>query len=277
MDLKEYFFTTGEFAKLCGVKKHTLFHYDEQGVFSPDIVRENGYRYYSLMQYDLFSIIADLRELGMPLKKIKAYLDARSPQNLLLLLKDQQQEIEQKIVRLNQQKQALAFKASVTREALEAPENTVEEQQFPGQMLLLSKRLPDSDDKTITVSIANLMKECVSREIPIQYMVGGICLREILERTGKPSYSHFYVKPLGEWRGFEGVRMEPGRYLVTYHHGGYGQLEKSYQRLLSAAKQRGYFLDRVFYEETLLDELAVLEYEQYIIKIAVKIVGSEGE
>ena len=84
MDLKEYFFTTGEFAKLCGVKKHTLFHYDEQGVFSPDIVRENGYRYYSLMQYDLFSIIADLRELGMPLKKIKAYLDARSPQNLLL-------------------------------------------------------------------------------------------------------------------------------------------------------------------------------------------------
>ena len=148
MDLKEYFFTTGEFAKLCGVKKHTLFHYDEQGVFSPDIVRENGYRYYSLMQYDLFSIIADLRELGMPLKKIKAYLDARSPQNLLLLLKDQQQEIEQKIVRLNQQKQALAFKASVTREALEAPENTVEEQQFPGQMLLLTKRLPDSDDNT---------------------------------------------------------------------------------------------------------------------------------
>ena len=29
------YLTTGEFARLCGVSKHTLFHYDELGVFSP--------------------------------------------------------------------------------------------------------------------------------------------------------------------------------------------------------------------------------------------------
>ncbi len=276
MDFKEYFFTTGEFAKLCGVRKHTLFHYDEQGIFSPDIVKENGYRYYSLMQYDLFSVIADLRELGMPLKKIKAYLDSRSPQNLLLLLKEQQQEIEQKIIRLNQQKQALAFKAAVTREALESNENAVEEQRLPGRMLLLSERLPDSDDKTITVSIAALVRKCISQKIPIQYTVGGICLREIFERTGKISYSHFYVKPLEEWHGMEGVPMLPGRYLVTYHHGGYGQMGESYRRLLAAAGQRGYLLDRVFYEETLLDELAALGQEHYITKISVRIAEGKG-
>ena len=28
-------FTTGEFARLCGVSKHTLCLYDELGVFSP--------------------------------------------------------------------------------------------------------------------------------------------------------------------------------------------------------------------------------------------------
>ena len=39
-------FTTGEFARLCGVSKHTLFHYDEMGVFSPSGRGENGYRYY---------------------------------------------------------------------------------------------------------------------------------------------------------------------------------------------------------------------------------------
>ena len=31
----ELYFTTGEFAKILGVKKHTLFHYDEIGLFSP--------------------------------------------------------------------------------------------------------------------------------------------------------------------------------------------------------------------------------------------------
>jgi effector-binding domain-containing protein len=42
-------FTSREFSKLCGVSKHTLFHYNEIGVFSPDVVDSNGYRYYSVV------------------------------------------------------------------------------------------------------------------------------------------------------------------------------------------------------------------------------------
>ena len=30
----ELYFTTGEFARILGVRKHTLFHYDEIGLFS---------------------------------------------------------------------------------------------------------------------------------------------------------------------------------------------------------------------------------------------------
>ena len=36
----ENHFTTGEFAKLCGVKKQTLFHYDEIGLLIPEQVDE---------------------------------------------------------------------------------------------------------------------------------------------------------------------------------------------------------------------------------------------
>ena len=68
-------FTTGEFAALCGVTKHTLFHYDEIGIFSPAIRGENGYRYYAPAQIEVFQVIAVLKELGMPLAEIRAYLD----------------------------------------------------------------------------------------------------------------------------------------------------------------------------------------------------------
>ena len=44
---KQNYFTTGEFAKLVGVTKHTLFHYDKIGIFSPEIKEDNYYRYYS--------------------------------------------------------------------------------------------------------------------------------------------------------------------------------------------------------------------------------------
>ena len=44
------YFTTGEFAKLCNVKKQTLFHYDIIGILNPAITGYKGYRYYSEMQ-----------------------------------------------------------------------------------------------------------------------------------------------------------------------------------------------------------------------------------
>ena len=59
--------------------KRTLFHYDEIGLFSPALTDEKGYRYYSENQCDVFFTITCLKELGMPLKKIKDYIDNRSP------------------------------------------------------------------------------------------------------------------------------------------------------------------------------------------------------
>lgn len=36
----ERYISTGEFAKLAGVTKHTLFYYDEIGLFSPEIKKK---------------------------------------------------------------------------------------------------------------------------------------------------------------------------------------------------------------------------------------------
>lgn len=85
----ELYFTTGEFAEILGVKKHTLFHYDEIGLFSPAVKEENGYRYYFVWQMDAFEVIRALQRLGMPLGEIKAYMQERSP-GLFLKMMDQQ-------------------------------------------------------------------------------------------------------------------------------------------------------------------------------------------
>ena len=46
----ENLYTTGAFAKYFGIKKDTLFYYDEIGLFSPAFIGENGYRYYTASQ-----------------------------------------------------------------------------------------------------------------------------------------------------------------------------------------------------------------------------------
>ncbi|EGT4207022.1 MerR family DNA-binding transcriptional regulator, partial [Clostridioides difficile] len=50
--MEKQYFTTGEFAKLCGISKQTLIFYDKIGIFSPEYKDKNNYRYYSVYQYD---------------------------------------------------------------------------------------------------------------------------------------------------------------------------------------------------------------------------------
>ena len=88
---------TGEFARLCNTNKRTLLYYDEIGLFRPAFTDENGYRYYSENQCDLFFTIRCLQEIGMPLKEIRSYIDHRSPEALQQLLGQQKLKVQQEL------------------------------------------------------------------------------------------------------------------------------------------------------------------------------------
>ena len=45
-----------------------MFYYDKIGLFSPEIKLENGYRFYSFDQLDVFDVIQTLRELDVSLE-----------------------------------------------------------------------------------------------------------------------------------------------------------------------------------------------------------------
>ena len=78
---QERYIKTGEFAKLVGVTKHTLFYYDKIGLFSPEIKLENGYRFYSFDQLDVFDVIQTLRELDVSLEEIAEVVSKRTEHN----------------------------------------------------------------------------------------------------------------------------------------------------------------------------------------------------
>lgn len=92
------YITTGEIAKLMGITKETLFHYDEIGLFRPAIVLPNGYRYYEVSQMELLDAILLLKELGMPLKEIRDLLGKRSPQKMLEIFSERERKIQEETV-----------------------------------------------------------------------------------------------------------------------------------------------------------------------------------
>jgi DNA-binding transcriptional MerR regulator len=104
MDHNKYM-TTGEFARRMGVTKNTLFHYDNIGLFLPEIVDTNDYRYYSIYQMEVFDTIIILKEMGMPLNEIKEFMDHRSPESLMELFEKEDKKITEQIKRLKYQQQ----------------------------------------------------------------------------------------------------------------------------------------------------------------------------
>ena len=91
---------TSDFAKLCGVTKDTLFHYEELGLLTPEIRTENGYRYYSVKQFFTYDIIAILKDTGTSLKDIKSYIENLDTDNFISLLSEKYRVLEQEHLKM---------------------------------------------------------------------------------------------------------------------------------------------------------------------------------
>ena len=130
------FMTTSEFARICGVSKHTLFHYDDIGILQPEYVNEKGYRYYSVKQFFIFDIIATLQQAKTPLCEIKAYLEHKTPAGFLAILEEKSAELRREEQKIRRMQQLLAATTKMTRSALTSVCQTPSIEQMPAEYLM---------------------------------------------------------------------------------------------------------------------------------------------
>jgi len=71
-------YSSGDLARATGNTVRTIRFYEEQGLLHPDEVSEGGHRRYNEEALERLRLIADLRELGLPLSEIRAVLDLRA-------------------------------------------------------------------------------------------------------------------------------------------------------------------------------------------------------
>lgn len=94
---KEKLLTAKEFAKLAETTVRTVKYYEEVGIFFPAKTEKNGYRYYTKYQLDDFWNIQILKECGMKLEEIRAYLKNPSFERKQEILGLQQQKLLQRM------------------------------------------------------------------------------------------------------------------------------------------------------------------------------------
>jgi DNA-binding transcriptional MerR regulator len=78
--------SVGEVARRTGLTPKALRHYDRLGLFSPQVVSEDGYRWYGERQISSAVTIARLRALDVPLDAVRAFLSGAGEDQIRRLL-----------------------------------------------------------------------------------------------------------------------------------------------------------------------------------------------
>ncbi|MBD0788352.1 MerR family transcriptional regulator [Vibrio sp. Y2-5] len=93
--------TISQLSKLRHISIDTLRYYDKIDLFKPTCVNDKtGYRYYSITQYEVLGTIIELRDIGLSVENIKAYMDDRNAKKSISLLKEHSLKLEEEIASL---------------------------------------------------------------------------------------------------------------------------------------------------------------------------------
>ena len=270
--MKDNYFSTGEFAKLCNVNKKTLFYYDEIGLFKPEIVKENGYRYYSVYQLEVFDIIHTLRDLGVQLKQIKSFIDERNPKSVVKFFEYKTGEIENEIKQLRRKQEIMSNKIKIIKEAEKIRDNidnlSIEEQDE--EYLVLSKNIDKSKFPYDSEVYANHLNYCYNQDLYIGYPLGFIKTIDDLYSENDYAYTYYYTK-VNKNDGENIIKKPKGKYLVGYLNGSYIDIPGLYKKMLDYVKTHNLELIGHSYEEELINLIAVKDMNDYIIKVSMQI------
>lgn len=269
MSEKNLLLSTGDFAELVGVSKHTLFYYDEKDIFKPTQVKANGYRYYSIHQVETFSVITSLKDTGMTLEAIHEYLSNRSPRGFYELLEQESNKLSSKIRQLTNLQSAMEEKKITTLKALNQPLNKIAIETYPRRYFYRTE-ISDVMNPEEYYSAYRTHYTALNKQFGYLSWLEGLLVPTegiLPDIKGYPGYIYTEV-PSKETCNF---KLESGKYLTIYTEGDDNAVYKRLLALLTYAKENEYDIGTYFFEDLVLDELSIINNEQYVYKLSLQL------
>ncbi|MEG0958644.1 MAG: MerR family transcriptional regulator [Erysipelotrichaceae bacterium] len=267
MSKYEMRFTTGQFAKLHHINKRTLHYYDSIGLFSPSIIGENSYRYYTYQQSTKLEMILTMRELNMSIEEIDAYLKNRSSDAFQNIMNEKIKDIDQSIQQLKAIKSLLINKEKQCSICAHLDFNSIEIVECADEYLLLSKSMSGAyDDQDFAVFVEHAGVNQNHRIFNLSYG-SMISVENILDKKYE-EYSCFFTK-MGNKNKKQLFLKEKGTYIRAYCKGDWIHIPQTYERIVNYASKHQLKLSGYAYEEG-LNEMAIANMDEYITQIMIR-------
>jgi DNA-binding transcriptional MerR regulator len=254
-----------EFSQLTGIKQSTLRYFDKLGIFSPAYRGENGYRRYQPFQLIAVSVIDLLHGFGLKTSEVKAYVVRRNPNLMRDLFIEKQEEIETELKRLTVERDVALTYSSLISTGLDAKTNKITIKDLPERRITMG---PENDFSLpgFEHAFSHFYRMASHYNIDLRFPVGGYFddFDAFDSASGQPSH-FFSVDPCGK------DKIPAGKYMVGFTVGPYGETGNLEGRMARYLKKNGLKTIGPVYNVFLLDEVSVIEPEQYLMEALVRI------
>lgn len=267
------YFTAGEFARIHGISKQTVLYYDKIKLLSPSYVeKSNGYRYYDSTQLEVLDTIFILKDMGVPLKKIKLYLENRTTSDAIRLLQVQKEKMDNAIAEQIMVRSRLAQKLETLKAAGSLiPDGKVSYTHCKPQYLFCEPVEAPFHPIDTDLAMKRLFNNLSTRKYSYGYQSGVIIPKDHLVKGDNLSACKVFTI-LDEIVTDSNFLIKPEAfYATTYHKGSYQNEGITYRPFLQQITMDGYDISGDSYEESLIDHLSTGNSNNYLTKISVQV------
>ena len=270
MERKDYL-TTGELTQLMGITKHTLFHYDDIGLFQPKYINEKGYRFYSIDQIDILNTILVLRDLDMPLKEIQTYVSQRTPELFQQIFLEHEAQIAKQIKKLQSMKKWMQQQRNKIQIAEQTDFSKIEITTYQDCYYLYREAEPNSN-QSFSQNLNKLISLLKKTNPYLDYDIAYFQYGKNVEHGIYDAYDNVALL-MGQKPAIKNCQILPaGKYLTAYHVGHWNTIGETYERMLNYKKQHQLKTSDLYIEYDVVNNFITKSENEFVSKVEVEII-----
>ncbi|MBS9805503.1 MerR family transcriptional regulator [Bacillus cereus] len=267
-------FTIGEMAKMHNIAESTLRYYDEKGIFHPSIVDpQTNYRYYTIDQFSLLDMIKFLRQLNIPLKEIKQYIDERNPSYALSLLEKQQEMMLKKQKEIEYALAKMEHRIHLIKKATKAETDRILIKKIPKRKITAIAVAPNTTDDMFDYYIHSLQKNMKQMDDSLFSGDIGVTIskKAFMQKEFQAYSSVFILLDYMPYQVHSSDSIKAGIFACAYHHGSYEETGETYKKLMEYIDQEGYEIIGDSIEIGLIDWSVTENPEEQVTEIQIPV------
>ena len=266
-------FRIGDVSKMFHLSMSTLRHYENIGILTPEYIDEkNGYRYYSIHQFEVLNTIRYLRMLDLPIQEIDAFLKNRDVKSIQEKLMKQKDLIQLKIEELNQIQRKIESRLEIIEDSLHSKIGVIEERKIPSlKMGLIKNQLRPTNYLDLEYSIRKLDNEKLNGNIYLGNVGIGIDKEKLIKKEYHAYDYAFILLDKDDLYEEKYYIIPENKYVCIRFRGGHLNASQNYEKLLNYIQKKNYAINGFSQEITLIDNGLTSDESLFVSEIRIPI------